>query len=79
MDGTLLALHFINTLVYAPDGKKMTRSDKKEFIRKTQSQIIDTYRAVFQSDKSKAIEIDGMLKTRDISENLKRQVLEMII
>lgn len=22
MDGTLLALHFINTLVYAPDGKR---------------------------------------------------------
>jgi thymidylate kinase len=79
MDGTLLALHFINTLVYAPDGKKMTRSDKKDFIRKTQSQIIDTYTSVFQSDKSKAIEIDGMQKTGDIADNLKKQVLEMII
>jgi thymidylate kinase len=79
MDGTLLALHFINTLVYAPDGKKMTRSDKKGFIRKTQSQIIDTYTSVFQSDKSKAIEIDGMQKTGDIADNLKKQVLEMII
>ncbi len=47
MDGTLLTLHFINTLVYAPDGKKMTRSDKKDFIRKTQSQIIDSYTTVF--------------------------------
>lgn len=79
MDGTLLTLHFINTLVYAPDGKKMTRSDKREFIRKTQSQIIDSYVSVFQSEKTKAIEIDGMQKTRDIAENLKRQVLEMII
>ena len=79
MDGTLLTLHFINTLVYAPDGKKMTRSDKKEFIRTTQSQIIDSYANVFQSDKTKAIEIDGMQKTKDIAENLKKQVLEMII
>lgn len=79
LDGTLLALHFINTLVYAPDGKKMTRSDKKEFIRKTQSQIIDSYTTVFHSEKTKAIEIDGMQKSKDIAENLKRQVLEMII
>lgn len=79
MDGTLLTLHFINTLVYAPDGKKMTRSDKKEFIRKTQSQIIDSYTTIFQAEKTKAIEIDGMQKSRDIAENLKRQVLEMII
>lgn len=47
MDGTLLALHFINTLVYAPDGKKMTRRDKKEFIRKTQAQIIEAYSNAF--------------------------------
>ncbi len=79
MDGTLLALHFINTLVYAPDGKKMTRSDKKAFIRDTQSKIIGNYTSVFQSEKWKTIEIDGMQKTPDIAENLKRQVLEMII
>lgn len=71
MDGTLLTLHFINTLVYAPDGKKMTRQDKKAFVRKTQSQIIDTYTTVFNNEKSKAIEIDGMQGTRDIAENLK--------
>lgn len=35
-EGTLLALHFINSLVYSPEGKKMTRNDKKAFIRKTQ-------------------------------------------
>lgn len=79
MDGTLLTLHFINTLIYAPDGKKMTRQDKKTFIRNTQSQIIDSYITVFQSEKSKAIEIDGKQKTRDIAIILKNQVLEMII
>ncbi len=79
MDGTLLTLHFINTLVYSPDGKKMTRSDKKAFIRNTQSQIIDNYTNVFQSEKHKTIEIDGMQKTKDIAASLKWQVLEMII
>jgi thymidylate kinase len=79
MDGTLLTLHFINTLVYAPDGKKMTRSDKKTFIRDTQSQIIDTYTTVFQSEKAKIIEIDGVQKTKDIANSLKKEVLEMII
>jgi thymidylate kinase len=71
MDGTLLTLHFINTLVYSPDGKKMTRSDKKAFIRNTQSQIIDNYTNVFQSEKDKTIEIDGMQKTKDIAASLK--------
>ncbi len=79
MDGTLLTLHFINTLVYAPDGKKMTRQDKKAFIRKTQSQIIDSYTGVFQNEKNKALEIDGNQKTKDIALILKNQVLEMII
>jgi hypothetical protein len=57
----------------------MTRQDKKTFIRKTQSQIIDTYTTVFSGEKHKAIEIDGVQKTQDISINLKNQVLEMII
>jgi hypothetical protein len=57
----------------------MTRQDKKTFIRKTQSQIIDTYTTVFSGEKYKAIEIDGVQKTQDISINLKNQVLEMII
>ena len=35
-EGTLLALDFINSLVYSAEGKKMTRNDKKEFVRKTQ-------------------------------------------
>jgi hypothetical protein len=79
MDGTLLTLHFINTLVYAPDGKKMTRQDKKEFVRNTQSQIISNYATVFQSEKAKVIQIDGIQKTKDIALILKNEVLEMII
>lgn len=47
MEGTLLALDFINNLVYSAEGKKMTRNDKKAFIRKTQNGIIETYKTVF--------------------------------
>lgn len=79
MDWTLLALHFINTLVYAPDGKKMTRRDKKEFIKKTQAQIIEAYSNAFTWEKNKAIEINGMQKPKLIAEDLKKQVLEIII
>lgn len=46
-EGTLLALDFINNLVYSAEGKKMTRNDKKAFIRKTQNSIIETYKTVF--------------------------------
>jgi thymidylate kinase len=35
-EGTLLGLDFINSLVYSPEGKKMTRNDKRLFIKKTQ-------------------------------------------
>lgn len=79
-DGTLLTLHFINTLVYAPDGKKMTRNDKKNFIRFTQSQIIDTYVDVFDNMHStRPIEIDGNQSKSVISKNLQRQVMDMIL
>ena len=33
-EGTLLGLDFINSLVYSPEGKKMTRNDKRQFIKK---------------------------------------------
>lgn len=78
-DGTLLTLHFINTLVYAPDGKKMTRSDKKAFVRKTQSQIIEKYQETFSQKSDRMIEIDGIRKTKEIALSLKNQVLDMII
>ena len=38
-EGTLLGLDFINSLVYSPEGEKMTRNDKRMFIRKTQGDI----------------------------------------
>ncbi len=57
----------------------MTRSDKKDFIRKTQAQIIDSYTSVFQAEKKKAIEINGIQKSSEIADDLKKQVLEMII
>ena len=50
-EGTLLALDVINSLVYSAEGKKMTRNDKKVFIRKTQGSIIDTYVKVFANEK----------------------------
>ena len=56
----------------------MTRSDKKDFIRKTQAQIIDSYSTVFQAEKHKAIEINGMQKSIEIADDLKKQVLQMI-
>lgn len=53
IDGTLLALQFINSMVYAPDGKKLTRNDKKLFINQTQNQIIETYMRVFEDESQK--------------------------
>lgn len=78
-DGTLLTLHHINTLVYAPDGKKMTRNDKKAFIRKTQSQIIDTYTDVFRAEPTPIVEIDGLQDKETITENLQKQVMDIIM
>jgi thymidylate kinase len=78
-EGTLLALHFINTLVYAPDGKKLTRNDRKIFIRKTQSQIIDIYNLVFNDEKKAYIAIDGMIDIDHIEESLKRKIIDTIL
>lgn len=78
-DGTLLTLHFINTLVYAPDGKKMTRNDKKTFIRDTQNTIIETYKRVFQDETGSYLEIDGMLGKQKLASTLKKHVVDMFI
>lgn len=79
-EGTLLTLHFINTIVYAPDGKKMTRHDKKLFVHKTQEQIINTYREVFKKeDKQGIIEIDGNVSYREIGDHLKLEVVDKIL
>lgn len=78
-DGTLLTLHFINTLVYAADGKKMTRNDKKAFIRDTQNNIIETYKRVFQDETGQYIELDGMLGKQKLASILKKHVVDMLI
>ena len=52
-EGTLLGLDFINSLVYSPEGKKMTRNDKRLFIKKTQNDIIETYKKVFKEETGK--------------------------
>ena len=78
-DGTLLTLHFINTLVYSQDGKKMTRNDRKAFIRNTQSHIIDTYAEVFRNEKTKVLEINGLQDKASISQDLKKQVMDTVI
>jgi thymidylate kinase len=78
-EGTLLALHFIDTLVYSADGKKMTRNDKKTFVHKTQSQIIDTYNKVFENESRPYIELDGTLSIKETTKNLQWKVIDMIL
>lgn len=78
-EGTLLALHFIDTLVYSSDGKKMTRNDKKAFIHKTQWQIIDTYNRVFEDEVRPYIELDGSLSIEKMAKNLQSKVIDMVL
>lgn len=78
-DGTILALNFVNTLIYAPDGKKMTRHDKKQFIKDTQSQIIETYKRVFQDEMGKYLEIDAMQSRDQLSATLRKRVVDMLV
>lgn len=71
--GTLLALDFINNLIYSPEGKKMTRNDKKAIIRKTQNNIIETYNKIFESDtKSHPIILNGEDSVKQVEEALKK-------
>lgn len=79
LDGTLLALHFINSLVYASDGKKMTRNDKKVFIEDTQRKIIDTYIRVFQDETLPYTEIDALQTKKVILNSLRRQVVDALL
>ena len=76
---TLLALDFINNLVYSPEGKKMTRNDKKDFVRKTQWSIIDTYKSVFEVKTSRVISINGEGNMKMIEKDLQRKVVDTII
>lgn len=77
-DGTILAMHFINTMIYAEDGKKMTRQDKKLFIQNTQNQIIETYKRVFQDETQSYIELDGMVSIKELSLMLRKRVVDTI-
>lgn len=78
-DGTILALNFVNTLVYAPDGKKMTRHDKKVFIKDTQSQIIENYKRVFQDEVGQYLEIDAMQSKENLANTLKKRVVDILV
>lgn len=78
-DGTILALNFVNTLVYAPDGKKMTRHDKKVFIKDTQTQIIETYKRVFQDEMGHYLEINAMQDRDTLATMLKKRVVDMLV
>jgi thymidylate kinase len=78
-EGTLLALHFIDTVVYAPDGKKMTRNDKKEFVHNTQAQIIKTYTETFQHENTPYIELDGTLGLKAMTDLLQKKVVDVIL
>ena len=57
----------------------MTRNDKKEFVHKTQAQIIRTYNDVFHDEKSPYIEIDGTLSMKKMQEILKRRIVDTIL
>ena len=78
-EGTLLALDVINSLVYSAEGKKMTRNDKKVFIRKTQGSIIDTYVKVFANEKWKIIKLEGELSLKEVSASMKRNLVDSIL
>jgi 5-methylcytosine-specific restriction endonuclease McrBC regulatory subunit McrC len=78
-EGSLLALEFINTLVYSPDGKKITRNDKRNFIRKTQGAIIETYSKVFQEEKGKFVKLSGEGTLKQVEVAMKKGVVDSII
>jgi thymidylate kinase len=75
---TLLGLDFINSLVYSPEGKKMTRNDKRLFIKKTQWDIIETYKKVFSKETGKWIQLNGEWTIKEVEFTLKRKVVDSI-
>lgn len=78
-EGTLLALDFINTLVYSPDGKKMTRNDKKLFARRAQEKIIQAYDAIIARKDKGAILIDGHCPKKELPIRLKKEVVDVLL
>jgi thymidylate kinase len=77
-EGTLLGLDFINSLVYSPEGKKMTRNDKRQFIKKTQNDIIETYKKVFKEETGKGIQLTGEGTLKEVEYTLKRKIIDSI-
>lgn len=77
-EGTLLGLDFINSLVYSPEGKKMTRNDKRQFIKKTQNDIIETYKKVFKEEGGKWVQLNGEGTLKEVEYALKRNVIDSI-
>ena len=77
-EGTLLGLDFINSLVYSPEGKKMTRNDKRLFIKETQNDIIETYKKVFKEETGKWVQLTGEGTLKEVEFALKRKVIDSI-
>ncbi len=57
----------------------MTRNDKKAFIRKTQSSIIETYKTVFEVKRSRVIPVNGENSLKLIEKELQRKIVDTII
>lgn len=75
---TLLWLDFINSLVYSPEGKKMTRNDKRQFIKKTQNDIIETYKRVFKEESGKGVQLSWEWSIKEVEYALKRNVIDSL-
>lgn len=56
----------------------MTRHDKKLFIKNTQENIIHTYRRVFEDEMGQYTEINGMLSREELSDTLKKRIVDML-
>lgn len=78
-EGTILTLSFINTLVYAPDGKKLTRHDRQLYVKRTQARIIDTYAHVFRDIHVNSTILDGECDMKVMKKNLEEKVIDMIL
>lgn len=78
-EGTILTLSFINTLVYAPDWKKLTRHDREMYVKRTQARIIDTYAQVFSDMDMKTIVLDGECSKKKMHHELEKKVIDVII
>ncbi len=76
---TLLTLHFINSTIYAPDGKKMTRNDKNIFIDQAQEKIIKTYESVFSKKENHVICLDGNKDMDSITSMLNTEIVDIIL